>query len=154
MLGYGELPGVGAVGGKLLYPDGRIQHAGVVLGMHGLAGHVFRSRVDTTAPLEYGAYAHVARSDNFSPEHWALGATIAPDARPGGTARHAVLEAALAYVRSHGGGRVVYWVLGAQHDDDAALADGAAVIRGVAYMKALEGSDGILYNHEPADGGG
>ena len=62
LLGYGELPGVGAVGGKLLYPDGRIQHAGVVLGMHGLAGHVFRSRVDTTAPLEYGAYAHVARN--------------------------------------------------------------------------------------------
>ena len=54
LLGYGDLPGVGAVGGKLLYPDGRVQHAGVVLGMHGLAGHVFRSRLDTTAPLEYG----------------------------------------------------------------------------------------------------
>jgi GT2 family glycosyltransferase len=53
---------VGAVGGKLLYPDGRVQHAGVVLGLHGLAGHVFRSRLDTTAPLEYGAYAHVARN--------------------------------------------------------------------------------------------
>ena len=62
LLGYGALPGVGAVGGKLLYPDGRVQHAGVVLGMHGLAGHVFRSRLDTTAPLEYGAYAHVARN--------------------------------------------------------------------------------------------
>ena len=31
--------GVGAVGAKLLYPDGRIQHAGVVLGMGGVAGH-------------------------------------------------------------------------------------------------------------------
>ena len=30
---------VGAVGAKLLYPDGRIQHAGVVLGMGGVAGH-------------------------------------------------------------------------------------------------------------------
>ncbi len=33
-------PGVGAVGARLLYPDGRIQHAGVVLGPNGLAGHV------------------------------------------------------------------------------------------------------------------
>jgi GT2 family glycosyltransferase len=33
---------VGAVGGKLLYPDGRIQHAGVVLGIGGVAGHAFK----------------------------------------------------------------------------------------------------------------
>ena len=37
-----ELPGTGAVGARLLYPDGRIQHAGVVLGVIGLAGHAFR----------------------------------------------------------------------------------------------------------------
>ena len=35
-------PGVGVVGAKLLYADGRIQHAGVVLGVHGLAAHVGR----------------------------------------------------------------------------------------------------------------
>ena len=35
-------PDVGAVGACLLYPDGNIQHAGVVLGMIGIAGHVFR----------------------------------------------------------------------------------------------------------------
>ncbi|MHC4392153.1 MAG: glycosyltransferase family 2 protein [Planctomycetota bacterium] len=34
--------GVGAVGAKLLYPDGLIQHAGVVLGLGGLAGHAFK----------------------------------------------------------------------------------------------------------------
>lgn len=34
----------GAVGPLLLYPDGRIQHAGVVLGMNTMAGHVFRMR--------------------------------------------------------------------------------------------------------------
>ncbi len=35
---------VGAVGAKLFYPDGRIQHAGIVLGLgpHGVAGHEFR----------------------------------------------------------------------------------------------------------------
>lgn len=32
-------PGVGAVGAKLLYPDDTIQHAGVVLGLGGVAGH-------------------------------------------------------------------------------------------------------------------
>jgi len=35
-------PGVGAVGAKLLYPNGNIQHAGVVLGLGGVAGHAFR----------------------------------------------------------------------------------------------------------------
>jgi len=36
-------PNVGAVGACLLYPDGTIQHAGIVLGMTGVAGHVFRT---------------------------------------------------------------------------------------------------------------
>lgn len=35
-------PEVGCVGAKLLYPDGRIQHAGVVLGVGGVAGHSHR----------------------------------------------------------------------------------------------------------------
>lgn len=35
------LPDVGIVGAKLLYPDGKIQHAGLVLGMEGHANHIF-----------------------------------------------------------------------------------------------------------------
>lgn len=35
-------PGVGAVGARLLYPDGRLQHAGVIVGLGGAAGHVLR----------------------------------------------------------------------------------------------------------------
>jgi GT2 family glycosyltransferase len=35
-------PDVGAVGARLLYSDGSIQHAGVVLGIGGVAGHVHR----------------------------------------------------------------------------------------------------------------
>ena len=42
MAGHGSEPGVGVVGARLLYPDGRIQHAGVVLGIGGLAAHAFR----------------------------------------------------------------------------------------------------------------
>ncbi len=42
MLEHAQRPEVGAVGAKLLYPDGRVQHAGVVLGIGGVAGHAFR----------------------------------------------------------------------------------------------------------------
>jgi len=42
MLEYAQLPGVGAVGAKLLYSDGTIQHAGVVLKRTGAAHHAFR----------------------------------------------------------------------------------------------------------------
>jgi GT2 family glycosyltransferase len=35
-------PGIGAVGARLLYPDGRVQHAGVVTGIQGVAGHAFK----------------------------------------------------------------------------------------------------------------
>ncbi len=43
------LPDVGAVGGLLLFPNGRIQHAGVVLGMGNSAGH-FGAGEPETAP--------------------------------------------------------------------------------------------------------
>ena len=39
LLEHAQRAEVGAVGGKLLYPDGNIQHAGIVVGMVGAAGH-------------------------------------------------------------------------------------------------------------------
>lgn len=36
-------PGIGAVGAKLYYGDGRVQHAGVILGVHGVAAHAHRN---------------------------------------------------------------------------------------------------------------
>jgi len=41
MVSYCLRPDVGAVGAKLLYEDGTIQHAGVVLGLGGIASHAF-----------------------------------------------------------------------------------------------------------------
>jgi len=42
LLEYAQFDDVGAVGAKLLYSDGTIQHAGVVLNLGGLAQHAFR----------------------------------------------------------------------------------------------------------------
>ena len=39
MVEHAVRPEVGAVGAKLLYPSGKVQHAGVVLGIGGVAGH-------------------------------------------------------------------------------------------------------------------
>ena len=43
MLEHSQRPEIGAVGAKLLYADETIQHAGVVLGLGGLAGHAHLS---------------------------------------------------------------------------------------------------------------
>lgn len=61
MMGYAQLPGVGAVGAKLTYPDGRIQHAGILHGYNdGLAGSAFK----LAPPEEHGylSYLDVARN--------------------------------------------------------------------------------------------
>jgi GT2 family glycosyltransferase len=52
-------PEVGAVGAKLLYRDGRLQHAGVVVGLGGEAGHILRRRpADTPGHLGRLRVAH------------------------------------------------------------------------------------------------
>ena len=51
-------PQVGAVGAKLLYDDGCIQHAGVVIGLGGAAGHAHRFQPN--AARGYFARAHLA----------------------------------------------------------------------------------------------
>lgn len=43
LLSFSRRPDIGAVGGMLLYPNNRIQHAGVVLGVNGLSAHLFHN---------------------------------------------------------------------------------------------------------------
>lgn len=42
MLVLAEQESIGCVGAKLVYPDRRIQHGGIVLGLYGIAGHAHR----------------------------------------------------------------------------------------------------------------
>lgn len=55
MLGVCQRPDTGAVGVKLIYPDNTIQHAGCVIGIGGIAGHMF---VDM--PANRTGYLHKA----------------------------------------------------------------------------------------------
>jgi GT2 family glycosyltransferase len=51
MVRWAIKPNIGVVGAKLLFPNGRLQHAGVVLGFGGIAGHVYRR-----LPKDYRGY--------------------------------------------------------------------------------------------------
>ena len=62
MAGEAEREEIGAVGVKLLYPDNTVQHAGVVLGILGIAGHMGlgKDRDDN------GYMSHLAVRRNYS----------------------------------------------------------------------------------------
>lgn len=62
MVGYASREHIGVVGAKLLYEDGTIQHAGVLLGLGGVASHAFiNARED-----EIGIYGRLRVPYNYS----------------------------------------------------------------------------------------
>ena len=62
MVSHAIRPEIGAVGCKLLYPDDTIQHAGVILGLFGVGGHVFK-QLPRDAP---GYFARAQLTQNLS----------------------------------------------------------------------------------------
>ncbi len=51
---WAQLPNIGVVGAQLLFPGGQIQHAGVVMGLGGHAGHVFAG-LEAHTPTIFGS---------------------------------------------------------------------------------------------------
>ena len=62
MLMFAQREDVGAVGAKLYYPDDTIQHAGVILGIGGVAGHAHKNFYKH----EYGYSSRACISQNLS----------------------------------------------------------------------------------------
>ncbi|WP_018914064.1 glycosyltransferase [Thiomonas sp. FB-6] len=62
MMAHAVRPDVGAVGAKLLFPDGKIQHAGVILGVRGPAEHPFLGR----APEDRGYFGRAQLVQDLS----------------------------------------------------------------------------------------
>lgn len=68
LLEHAQRPQIGAVGAKLLYPDGRIQHAGIRLGIKGgniekgVAGHYLKMIEDVPLGLAMGNFKDVIRN--------------------------------------------------------------------------------------------
>lgn len=62
LLMFAQRPDVGAVGAKLLYPDGSVQHGGVILGLGGIAGH---AHVGKSAD-DYGYKCRAVFTQNLS----------------------------------------------------------------------------------------
>jgi len=62
MLGYARQKQTGCVGIKLLYPDKLVQHAGVVLGYGGVAGHIYV----TAAYTDNGLFGRLAMPYDYS----------------------------------------------------------------------------------------
>ena len=51
MLEYSQDPAIGAVGPQLLYPDGRLQHVGMIMGVSGIAAHAFHQHPGVTPDI-------------------------------------------------------------------------------------------------------
>jgi glycosyltransferase involved in cell wall biosynthesis len=62
MVEQAQRPSIGAVGATLLYPDNTIQHAGIVMGLGALAGHVFNRLPHPSS----GYFGQLLTANNYS----------------------------------------------------------------------------------------
>jgi mycothiol synthase len=80
------------------------------------AGVLATHEADADRPA---GYAHVFRSDNVSPPHWAAGVVVHPAYRSSDV-EAALLDGAVAHVAGMGGGLVVLWIFDPDDRDDRA----------------------------------
>ncbi|WP_052128981.1 glycosyltransferase family 2 protein [Neosynechococcus sphagnicola] len=57
----GQRPEIGAIGGMLLYPDNTIQHAGVIVGIGGVAGHSHKHYIAN----DHGYFNQIQTVNNY-----------------------------------------------------------------------------------------
>lgn len=62
MVSHGVRPEVGTVGARLLFGNGNLQHAGVILGLGEAAGHIYLNE----HPSEHGHYCRAQVTQNYS----------------------------------------------------------------------------------------
>ena len=62
MMSWAQWTETGCVGAKLWYPNGTLQHGGVILGINGIAGHAHRG----ISKIDPGYYGRAAVHQNFS----------------------------------------------------------------------------------------
>lgn len=60
LLSFSRRSDIGAVGAQLLYPNDRLQHAGVVMGVNGLTTHIFHNQ--PVANVGYCGFTHLIRN--------------------------------------------------------------------------------------------
>ena len=60
LLEFAQDPEIGAVGCRLLHPDGSVQHVGTVLGVNGGAAHVYHSFPGDM--VGYNGFTHIIRN--------------------------------------------------------------------------------------------
>ncbi|HEX6242432.1 MAG TPA: glycosyltransferase family 2 protein, partial [Polyangiales bacterium] len=70
LIGVAMQQGVGAVGARLWYPNDTLQHAGVIVGVHGIAGHAHKH-------LPKGSRGYLGRADLIQSYSVVTGACLA-----------------------------------------------------------------------------
>ncbi|WFU05944.1 glycosyltransferase (plasmid) [Rhizobium sp. CB3171] len=60
LLSFSRRQDVGAVGAQLVYPNNRLQHAGVVMGVNGLTTHIFHNQ--PAVEVGYCGFTHLIRN--------------------------------------------------------------------------------------------
>ncbi len=154
MVSHGVRPEVGVVGARLWYPEGPLQHGGVILGAGGIAGHAHAG-----LRHEHGYFARAHLVQNFSAVTFAC-ALVRRELyqRLGGLDEE---HLAVAFndvdfcLRARAAGAEVIWTPHAElhHDESASRGfddSSAKQVRFLAEIEYMRATWGDLLEHDPA----